>query len=62
MSKKLQALTDDQLFDALREQVNKARNHANGHDRKMTQAIGVEMKKRGWGNKARAQIHLRQNP
>lgn len=42
------AMSDEELFDAIREQVNKARNQTHGHNRAMTKAIGAEMIKRGW--------------
>lgn len=41
-------LTDDELFDAIREQVNLARNTSHGHNRIRTQEIAIEMEKRGW--------------
>jgi phage gp16-like protein len=39
--------TDEELFDALREQVNLSRNGP-GHDRVKTRAVAAEMKRRGW--------------
>lgn len=44
------AMSDEDLFDAIREQVNKARNQTHGHNRAMTKAIGEEMVRRGWRN------------
>jgi hypothetical protein len=41
-------LTDDELFDEIREQVNLARNHTHGHNRKRTREIANEMNRRGW--------------
>lgn len=46
----VRAMSDEELFDAIREQVNKARNRTHGHDRAMTKAIGEEMVRRGWRN------------
>jgi len=47
--KKPNELTDEELFEEIREQVNYARNTAAKHDRKRTRALAAEMKKRGWG-------------
>jgi hypothetical protein len=41
-------LTDDELFDEIREQVNLSRNTAAGHNRKRTREVSAEMQKRGW--------------
>jgi PHD/YefM family antitoxin component YafN of YafNO toxin-antitoxin module len=41
-------LTDEELFDELREQVNLSRSNPNSYDRKRTREIGAEMQKRGW--------------
>ncbi len=41
-------MSDEELFDALREQVNLSRN-SKVHDRKRTQAIAEEAQRRGWG-------------
>lgn len=41
-------LSDDQLFDELREQVNRARNSKQGHNRKRTRQIADEAIARGW--------------
>lgn len=41
-------LTDEQLFDELRAQVNRSRNSPSGHDRKRTREIAAEACKRGW--------------
>ena len=41
-------LTDEELFDEIREQVNLARNTAHGHNRKRTREISAEMEKRQW--------------
>lgn len=48
-------MTDDDLFDHLREQVTNARN-GKGHDRKLTRAVAEEMAKR------RAQPAAEQRP
>ena len=40
-------MTDDELADELREQVNRSRNNP-PHDRDMARGVGEEMKKRGW--------------
>ncbi len=40
-------MSDDELFDAIREQVNLSRNYGN-HNRKRTREISDEMIKRGW--------------
>ena len=53
----VRAMSDEELFDAIREQVNKARNQIHGHDRAMTKAIGEEMVRRGWRN-GRHRRHL----
>jgi hypothetical protein len=44
----LASVSDDELFDLIREQVNKARNVANSYDRARTRAIAAEMHRRGW--------------
>lgn len=43
----LTKLTDEELFDALREQVNLSRN-VGGHNRAKTRAIAAEALRRGW--------------
>lgn len=50
LERMVRAMSDEELFDAIREQVNKARNHTHGHNRAMTKAIGKEMVRRGWRN------------
>jgi len=40
-------LTDEELFDCIREQVNASRN-SRGHDRKRTKEISAEAHRRGW--------------
>lgn len=45
--KPVSELTDEELFEEIRQQVNKSRNEF-VHDRKRTREIGKEMKKRGW--------------
>lgn len=42
------ALTDDELFDELREQVTLARNTRGGHNRERTREIADEARNRGW--------------
>ena len=41
-------LSDDELFDEIRLQVNLSRNSDQGHDRERTRAIGEEFRRRGW--------------
>lgn len=50
LERMVRAMSDEELFDAIREQVNKARNQTHGHNRAMTKAIGEEMVRRGWRN------------
>ena len=42
-----QKLTDEQLFDAIRQQVNLSRV-TNNHNRKATRIIAAEAARRGW--------------
>lgn len=51
--KPVDKLTDDELFDEIREQVNRARFTPGLYNRERTQQIGAEMTKRGWNNKGR---------
>jgi len=46
-------LSDDALFAAMREQVNKSRFNVGGHDRVKTRALAAEMRRRGWMEKDR---------
>jgi len=45
--KPVSELTDDELFDEIREQVNRGRFDGR-HDSKRTKQISAEAKKRGW--------------
>ena len=45
--KPVEQLSDEELFDELREQVNLSRNGP-GHDRERTRAIACEATVRGW--------------
>lgn len=56
------AMSDEELFDAIREQVNKARNQTHGHNRTMTKAIGEEMVRRGWRNSPNADLRHGSEP
>lgn len=47
--KTVSQLTNEELFDELREQVNLSRNSISGHDRVRTKQISEEAAKRGWG-------------
>lgn len=47
--KPVEKLTDDELFDEIRHQVNQSRNLGT-HNRERTRAIAAEMKRRGWTN------------
>ena len=46
-AQKVSEMTDDELAEELREQVNRSRNNP-PHDRDMARGVGEEMKKRGW--------------
>jgi hypothetical protein len=46
-TKPVQALSDDELFDEIREQVNRARHHG-GHNRGRTRQLAEEAHSRGW--------------
>lgn len=50
--KPVATLTDDQLFDEIREQVNRSRNGP-GHQPKRTRELAAEAKKRGWASHQR---------
>jgi len=52
--KTFEEMTDEELFDTIREQVNLSRNSFHGHDRNKTREIAKEMKRRGWKEKARS--------
>jgi hypothetical protein len=47
VSKPVTQLTDDELFDDIREQVNLSR-HTGQHDRPKTRALAAEADRRGW--------------
>lgn len=47
LTAEIQKLTDEQLFDELREQVNQSRN-VGTHNRERTRAIAAEAERRGW--------------
>jgi len=51
------ALTDEQLFWAIREQVNLARNSPQGHDRAKTRALAAEMKRRLWRIRPHSEVN-----
>lgn len=47
MDKNPKDMSDEELFDAIREQVNLSRN-TRSHDRDRTRAISEEAARRGW--------------